>query len=207
MSRINFNREHPQYLLFDMSKSTDHEFLDRSEWRRWLQEHHSSEKEIWVLIHKKDSGKKGLKYEEAVEEAVCFGWIDGKMQSVDDFRFRQRFSPRKKNSPWSKSNKQRAEKMIQTGKMTPAGFETISEAKRNGKWDTAYSSSMVPSVPKDLEEALKKNGLSWMNFKSYSNSTKLQCIYWVNNAKKDETRRKRIANLVMKAGQLDIESR
>jgi len=207
MPRINFNREHLQYLLFDMSKLIDHEFLDRSEWRRWLQEHHSSEKEIWVLIHKRNSGKKGLKYEEAVEEAICFGWIDGKMQSVDDFRFRQRFSPRKKNSPWSRSNKRRAEKMIQTGKMTPSGFETISEAKRNGKWDTAYSSSMALSVPKDLEEALKKKELSWMNFKSYSNSTKLQFIYWVNNAKKDETRRKRITNVVMKAGQLNIESR
>ena len=87
----------------------DHQFLDRNKWRKWLEENHSSQKEIWVVIHKKVSGKKGLKYEEAVEEAICFGWIDGKMQSVDDIRFRQRFSPRKRNSLWSKNNKERAE--------------------------------------------------------------------------------------------------
>ena len=207
VSRINFNREHLQYPLFDMSKMTDRHFPDRNQWRRWLQEHHSTEKETWVFIYKKNSGEKGLKYEEAVEEAICFGWIDGKTQSVDSDRFRQRFTPRKKNSPWSKSNRERAEKMIQTGKMASAGFEKIREAKLNGKWNTAYSSSMVPSVPKDLEEALKKNELSWNNFKSYSNSTKFQYIYWVNNARKDETRRKRIAKIVMKAGQLNIESR
>jgi uncharacterized protein YdeI (YjbR/CyaY-like superfamily) len=189
-----------------MSKSMDHQFQDRNEWRRWLEEHHSGEKEIWVYIHKKNSGKKGLKYEEAVEEAICFGWIDGKIQSVDTTRFRQRFSPRKRNSIWSKSNKERAEKMIQLGKMAAPGFEAINEAKRNGKWDISYSSDMVSSVPEDLEEALKKNG-AWNTFKRYSNSTKLQYIYWVNSARKDETRRKRIASVVMKAGTFNIESR
>lgn len=116
-----------------MSKSIDQEFIDRGEWRRWLEENHSSEKEIWAIVQKKNSGKKGLRYEEAVEEAVCFGWIDGKMQSVDAVRFRQRFSPRKKNSIWSKSNRERAEKMIQEEKMASVGFEAASAAKRNGK--------------------------------------------------------------------------
>ena len=203
---ISLNRECLQHLLFDMSKSMDHQFLDRNEWRRWLEEHHSDEKEIWVYIHKKNSGKKGLKYEEAVEEAICFGWIDGKIQSVDTDRFRQRFSPRKRNSIWSKSNKERAEKMIRIGKMAEPGFEAMNEAKRNGKWDIAYSSDMASSVPEDLEEALKKNG-AWNSFKRYSNSTKFQYIYWVNSARKDETRRKRIASVVMKAGAFNFESR
>jgi len=96
--------------------------------------------------------------------------------------------------------------MIQLGKMAAPGFETINEAKRNGKWDIAYSSDMASSVPEDLEEALKKNG-AWNSFKRYSNSTKFQYIYWVNSARKDETRRKRIASVVMKADALNIESR
>ena len=114
-----------------MSESNDKEFTNRKEWRKWLEENHSFEKEAWVIIHKKESGKTGLKYQEAVEEALCFGWIDSKMQSLDASRFRQRFSPRKKNSIWSKSNKEKAEKMIQKGKMAQAGFETIKEAKSN----------------------------------------------------------------------------
>ena len=184
-----------------MFKSIDQEFLDREEWRKWLEENHSSKKEIWVVIHKKKSGKKGLKYHEAVEEAICFGWIDSKMQSIDTERFRQRFSPRRKSSIWSKSNKEKAEKMIQAEKMTQAGFETINEAERNGKWDIAYSSKMPLAVPKDLAKALKENELAWKNFEKFSNSTKLQYIYWVNSAKKDETRRKRIIVVVKKASQ------
>ena len=91
--------------------------------------------------------------------------------------------------------------MIQAGKMTQAGFETMDEAKRNGKWDTAYSSRMALPIPKDLAKALKKNKLAWKNFRKLSNSTKFQYIYWVKNAKKDETRQKRIINVVNKAAQ------
>jgi len=184
-----------------MSESPVKEFLDHEEWRKWLEENHSSKEEVWVIIHKKKSAKKGLTYEEAVEEAVCFGWIDSKMQSIDAVSFRQRFSPRKKTSIWSKSNRERAEKMIRKGRMTQAGFETINEAKSNGKWDTAYSSKIAPALPKDLEKALKENESAWKNFKEFSNSTKFQYIYWVENAKKDETRRKRIIDVVKKASQ------
>ncbi len=167
----------------------------------WLEDNHSSEKEIWAIIHKKKSGKKGLKYMEAVEEAICFGWIDSKMQSIDEFRFRLRFSPRKKNSIWSKKNKEIAETMIQLEKMKGAGFEIIAEAKRNGKWDSAYSSKAPLKIPKELLKALKENSIAWKNFDEFSNSTKLRYIYWVESAKKNETRRKRIINVVKKANQ------
>jgi uncharacterized protein YdeI (YjbR/CyaY-like superfamily) len=184
-----------------MSQLIDQEFLSRKEWRNWLEESSSSEKEVWVIIQKKKSRRKGLKYDEAVEESICFGWIDSKMQSIDAERFRLRFSPRKKNSIWSKNNKERAERMIQAGKMTQAGFETIDEAKRNGKWDTAYSSKTVSPIPKDLAKALKENKLAWKNFRKLSNSTKFRYIYWIKSAKKDETRRKRIIDVVKKATQ------
>lgn len=186
-------------LLFGMPQSVDQEFQDFKEWRMWLEENHSSEKEVWVIIRKKNSGRKGLKYEEAVEEAICFGWIDSKMQSVDAESFRQRFSPRRKNSIWSKKNKETAEKMIKAGKMTQTGFAAINMAKQNGKWDAAYSSKMTLAIPMDLAEALKENGLAWENFNKFSNSTRFQYIYWVNSAKKDETRRKRIVEVVKKA--------
>ena len=184
-----------------MSKSVDREFTGREEWRRWLAGNHSSEEEVWVIIQKKKSGNKGLRYLEAVEEAICFGWIDSKMQSIDAERFRQRFSRRKKSSIWSKNNKETAEKMIQAGKMTQAGFETVNEAKRNGKWDTAYSSKTALAVPDDLAKALKENELAWKNFEKFSTSTKFQYIYWVKSAKKDETRRKRVIDVVKKAAQ------
>jgi uncharacterized protein YdeI (YjbR/CyaY-like superfamily) len=184
-----------------MSDSISKEFLYREEWRKWLEENHSSQKEAWVVIYKKKTGRNGLKYPEAVEEAICFGWIDSKMQSIDTSRFRQRFSPRKKNSSWSKSNKETAEKMMQKGKMAPAGFEAITEAKSNGKWDAAYSSRTAPAIPKDLTKALKENECAWKNFKEFSNSAKLQYVYWVNSAKKDETRQKRISAVTKKASQ------
>ena len=187
-----------------MPETVNLEFVDRLEWRRWLEENYSSKKEIWVIIYKKNSGKRGLRYEEAVEEAICFGWIDGKMQSVDDTVFRQRFTPRKKGSIWSKSNRDRAEKMIREEKMVPAGFEAVCEAKVNGRWDAAYSSKTVPTIPEDLAEALMRSEVAWRNFNGFSNSTKLQYVYWVNNAKKDETRRKRIASVVLKAGSVEL---
>jgi len=184
-----------------MSQTIDQEFQDRKEWRRWLEENHSSEREVWVIIQKKKARSRGLKYQEAVEEAICYGWIDSKMQSIDGKSFRQRFSPRRKNSIWSKNNKDTAERMIQIGKMTQAGFEKIDEAKCSGKWDTAYSSNVVSTIPKDLEKALKENKLAWDNFNKFSNSTRFQYIYWVKSAKKDETRRKRVASVVKKAAQ------
>jgi len=155
--------------------------------------------EAWVVIQKKKHGTKGLKYEEAVEEAICFGWIDSKMQSIDAERFRQRFSPRRKTSIWSKNNKETANRMIRSGKMTEAGLESIQFAKENGKWDIAYSSKKAPTIPSDLTEALKKNEIAWRNFSKFSNSTKLQYVYWVTSAKKEDTRQKRIAKVVKKA--------
>ena len=183
-----------------MSKSFDREFRNRKEWRIWLERNYSSKKEVWVIIYKKKSEKEGIKYQEALEEAICFGWIDSKMQRVDEFRFRQRFSPRKKNSIWSKNNKELAKSMIRLGKMKRSGFEKIDEAKRNGKWDSAYSSKQL-KIPKDLLKALKKNKLAWKNFAEFSNSTKLRVVYWIESAKKNETRRKRIADVVKKSNE------
>lgn len=179
-----------------MAISVEFNFQNREEWRKWLENNYIKEREIWLIIQKKNSLKKGLKYQEAVEEAICFGWIDSKMQSIDSTTFRQRFSPRRKNSIWSKKNKERAEKMIIEKKMKDAGISTIKIAKENGQWNAAYSSNMVLTIPKDLQKALKQKKVTWVNFNKFSNSYKLQLIFWVNNAKKDITRRKRINEIV-----------
>jgi uncharacterized protein YdeI (YjbR/CyaY-like superfamily) len=184
-----------------MAEPLDLEVGDRRGWRRWLEDNHTYETEAWVVIQKKRSNKKGLKYDEAVDEAICFGWIDSKMQRIDDERFRQRFSPRKRNSLWSKINRERAEKMIELGLMIGAGFEAIEEAKRNGQWDSAYTSKVTPIIPENLVEALQENNVSRENFDRFSNSVKLQYVHWIESAKREETRARRIAEVVKRAEQ------
>ena len=184
-----------------MTFSSSLEFRGREEWRRWLEENHAREKEIWVIIQKKQSKQEGVRYEEAVDEAICFGWIDSKMQRVDANRFRQRFSPRKKNSIWSKINKGRAEKMILMGLMTKAGHEAIEEAKRNGMWDSAYTSKTEPVTPVDLIKALKEDNVAHGNWENFSNSVKLMYIHWIESAKREETRTTRIIEVVRRAAE------
>ena len=182
-----------------MPQSIDSEFQDSNQWRNWLEKNHSSQTELWVIIQKKKSQKKGIKYEQALEEAICFGWIDSKMQSIDSDSFRLRFSPRRKKSIWSKKNKITAQKMIQSGKMAKPGLQAIQIAKQNGKWDRAYSSKVAPQIPKDLADALKQNDLAWKNFGGFSNSVKFQYVHWVTSAKRDATRQKRISEVVKKS--------
>ena len=115
-------------------------FTSLSEWHEWLAENHKTASEVWVQINKARSSLPGIRLGEAVEEALCFGWIDSQMHSMDPNWFILRFSPRRKNSPWSLINKNRAEELILQGRMTEAGMKAIEEAKRNGWWDKAYSS-------------------------------------------------------------------
>jgi uncharacterized protein YdeI (YjbR/CyaY-like superfamily) len=164
-----------------------------------LEIHHASAKEAWLFIYKKHTGKKTLTYPEAVEEAICFGWIDSLMRFWDDEKFAQRFSPRKTGSLWSMANRKKAEAMIQAGKMTPAGMRAIEEAKKNGRWDSAYTSREKPVMSEDLKKALMKNKAAWENFNKFANSQQLMAIYWVNLAKRPETKDKRIRHIVQRA--------
>jgi len=109
----------------------------RSAWRAWLQKHHATADELWLILFKKHTGKAGLVYEDAVREALCFGWIDGILKRIDDEKHTIRFSPRRKNSVWSATNKKRVAKVIAEGRMTEAGLAKVKEAKRNGQWDNA----------------------------------------------------------------------
>src|SRR3972149_6842154 len=113
-------------------------FPNRPAWQKWLEKHHDKEKDVWLLRYKKDSGKPSVSYEDALEEALCFGWIDGKVKGIDNEKSGLRFSPRKAKSRWSKTNKDKAERLIREGRMTPAGLAKIEEAKKGGVWDSAY---------------------------------------------------------------------
>ena len=167
-------------------------FSARDEWRNWLVKNHTTTDDAWIYILKKTSKKQGLRYYEAVDEAICFGWIDSKMRSLDSESFILRFTKRKPNSVWSKINRDRVERMIKSDRMTAAGLASVEEAKRTGKWDKAYTSKTSPTIPKDLEDALKTHPDAMENFMRLSNSAKLQLTVWIDEAKRAGTRKKRI---------------
>jgi len=172
---------------------------NRIDWRDWLQSNHQLKKEIWLVYYKKHTGIERIPYDDAVEEALCFGWIDSIVKRVDDETYVQKFSPRKPRSIWSALNKERVGKMIKSGLMTKAGLEKIKDAKKSGKWDETYTSKKVVETPSDLTIALSKNKVASTNFLNFADSYKNMYINWVNSAKKEETRQRRIMEVVNRA--------
>jgi uncharacterized protein YdeI (YjbR/CyaY-like superfamily) len=171
-------------------------FAQRDEWRAWLEAHHATATEAWLILYKKHTGKPSLLLEEAVEEALCFGWIDGLLQRIDDEKYTLRFSPRKQNSVWSQVNKRRVAKLIKQGHMTEAGLAKIKEAKANGQWRAATLREDTTNIPDDLKQALKINSRAQRNFDRLAPSHKRQYIYWITSAKTDKTRQQRIQETV-----------
>jgi uncharacterized protein YdeI (YjbR/CyaY-like superfamily) len=171
-------------------------FVDRNEWRAWLSRNHASKKVVWLTYFKKHTGKPSIPYDDSVEEALCFGWIDGIIKRLDDERCARKFMPRKGRSKWSESNKGRAEKMIREGKMTEVGMAKIEEAKKNGEW---FKSQVRPKelvVPFFIEDALKKNRKAQENFNRLAASYRKLYVAWISSAKREETRKKRIAEAI-----------
>jgi len=173
--------------------------MDSQEWYRWLKENHDTTNEAWLLIYKKGSSRAGIRYDEALEEALCFGWIDGKMQSIDEDKFILRFSPRKARSIWSKLNKEKAELLIEQGRMAAAGFTKIEEAKKNGLWNEAYTNKKKEIIPADLETALSSDKTAWENFNGFANSYRNMYIAWVTGAKTEGTRKRRVEEVVKRS--------
>src|SRR5437016_2817966 len=171
---------------------------DRKAWRKWLEKNHATSDGVWLIYDKKASGKKRLEYSDAVEEALCFGWIDSTLRPLDDERYMQRFTPRKPNSGWSALNKQRIEKMIDQDLMAKAGLEKIEEAKRNGAWEKLDHIEAL-KLPEDFEKALSKNKKAKTNFENFPQFTKKQFLYRINSARRPETRKERIMLLVKMA--------
>lgn len=164
----------------------------RQQWREWLDENHANTSEVWLVFYKKHTGKKSLSYSDAVEEALCFGWIDGIKRFIDDERYMHRMSPRKADSNWSDSNKKRAQRMLKAGLMTAAGKRTVEQAKRNGKWAEPARQRIDFSLPPEFERRLKRNKRAAEFFASLAPSYQRQYIAWVATAKREDTKQRRL---------------
>ena len=173
---------------------------NKNEWRNWLQENHSLKQSIWLVYYKKATNKPSIAWSEAVDEALCFGWIDSIRKTIDEEKFIQFFSPRKSNGTWSKVNKQKIEHLIDNGLMSDAGYESIRRAKQNGSW-TILDEVEELTIPKDLKEEFIKNPNSNEYYLSLSKSVQKAILQWLVLAKRPETRQKRIAHIVERADQ------
>jgi uncharacterized protein YdeI (YjbR/CyaY-like superfamily) len=174
----------------------------REAWRDWLQKNHALSDGIWFVYYKKESGKPRVNYDEAVEEALCFGWIDSLPRKLDEQRSMLKFTPRKPKSVWSELNKTRIEKLIAEKRMMPPGLEKIEQAKKDGSWHTLSASdeqAKKNTLPADLEKALQKNKKALENFPAFSLSCRKQFLSWIDSAKKTETRNARIQQTVLMA--------
>ncbi len=171
----------------------------RKEWREWLEKNHQSEKSVWLIIYHKSSDTESVYYDEAVEEAICFGWIDSIAHKRDGESKYQFFAQRKPKSNWSKANRERVQKMIRLGLMTPSGQKLIDLAKETGTWE-ALVDVQNSVIPEDLQKQLNQNEAALKNFLAFPPSSKRIILEWILNARKDETRQKRIEETVRLAG-------
>jgi uncharacterized protein YdeI (YjbR/CyaY-like superfamily) len=163
----------------------------RAEWRAWLAAHHQRDGGVWMISYKKATGKPFVAYDDAVEEALCFGWVDSKPNKLDDARSMLWFAPRKGGSGWSKPNKERVERMIAAGLMTAVGLAKVEAAKKDGTW-TMLDSVESLEIPADLAKALKSFTAAAANFDAFPRSVKRGILEWILQAKKPETRAQRI---------------
>jgi uncharacterized protein YdeI (YjbR/CyaY-like superfamily) len=170
----------------------------RAEWRAWLEENSKIRKEVWLIYYRNCAKKPSIPYDDSVEEAVCFGWVDGVIKKLDGERYARKFMPRRPRSRWSESNKRRAMKMVEEGRMTEAGLATIREAKRTGEWfrTRTPSSRKEFEVPTFMQEALGQNERASVNFYRLADSYRRLYVLWVSSAKREETRKKRLTEAI-----------
>lgn len=168
---------------------------DRSSWRSWLEENHAGSPGVWLFFFKKGSGQPSVSYDEAVEEALCFGWIDSLMNPVDEQRYKQVFTPRKPGSRWSRLNKQRVEKLVAEGHMTPAGLEKITAAQQDGSWIILDAIEDLV-LPDDLAAALAANPAAEAGYQALTASQKKMILAWLHDTRNPEIRRQRIAQAI-----------
>jgi uncharacterized protein YdeI (YjbR/CyaY-like superfamily) len=168
---------------------------DREEWRAWLERHHATESCVWLVFAKRATGIACVGYDEAVEEALCFGWIDGLIRGVDGSSHMRRFTPRKPGSRWSETNKARVRRAVENGRMTEAGAVVVRAAQATGEWDRALERESDVAPP-DLAEALARNPKAEAGFLAFAPSHRKAYVRWVTDAKRSETRERRIREVV-----------
>ena len=178
---------------------TEHDpvaFPTAAAWRAWLTDHHASASGLWLKIAKKAAAEGTLSYAEALDEALCFGWIDAQTRGLDDDYWLKRFTPRKRGSRWSKINTQKADALIAAGRMQPAGLAEVESAKADGRWDAAYAGPRSITVPDDLAAALAANPVAAEFFSTLNSINRYAILYRISTVKRPETRARKIAQYV-----------
>lgn len=169
------------------------DITNREIWRAWLAENHQKENEIWLVFYKKESGHPSLAYESAVEESLCYGWIDSLIKKIDDQKYARKFTPRSAASLWSESNKKRIKKLIEQGRMTEHGLKLIQAAQKSGCWDQAANRPEIsPEIPAELLQALEQNAKAKVFFDQLAPTYQKQFSIWISLAKRPQTREKRL---------------
>lgn len=174
------------------------EVTSRVQWRRWLAANHEQTESIWLVVYKKHQPSLHLAYDDIVEEALCFGWIDGLTRKLDADRTMLLLSPRKPKSTWSRLNKERVRKLVKRRLMTDAGRAKVDRARRDGSWNILDDVEALV-IPDDLAQALRKNPRAKAHFDAFPPSSRKGILWWIKSAKRDATRRKRIAETVRRA--------
>jgi uncharacterized protein YdeI (YjbR/CyaY-like superfamily) len=165
-------------------------------WRTWLDENHATSRGVWLKIAKRGAPASTVSYAEALEEAICYGWIDGQKGRLDDDYWLQRFTPRKPGSKWSKINREKAERLIAEAKVMPAGLREVTAAQADGRWAAAYEGQATATVPPDLAEELDRNPVARAFFATLTGVNRYAILYRIQDAKKPETRARRIEKFV-----------
>ena len=171
-------------------------FKSPREFRAWLAKNHGQSSGVMLRIYKKGSGATSLTYAEALDQALCYGWIDGQKKPGDGGSWLQRFTPRRPNSGWSKNNTQRAQRLIESGEMTPAGLKEVKAAKGDGRWKAAYDSFSKATIPDDFVQALAKAKKAKAFFETLNRTNLYSIAYRLQTAKKRETRNRRIKTII-----------
>ena len=171
-------------------------FKTRAAWQKWLDAHHGDDAGVWMKFAKKGTGVTTVTYAEALEVALCFGWIDAQVKRLDETYYLQRFTPRRARSKWSMINRESATRLIESGLMRSSGLAEVERAKADGRWDAAYDSPATAAVPEDFERALARNKKARKFFATLSSANRYAILYRIQDAKRPETRARRITQLV-----------
>jgi len=183
-----------------LDKSERYYAKDRKTWRKWLEKNHTTAEGIWLVYYKQNSGKSRVPYADAVEEALCFGWIDTTSYPIDEDSYMQLFTPRKAKSGWSKLNKDRIERLVTEGQMTPAGMAKIEAAKKDGTWEKLDKVEAF-DIPPELKKAFAANRKARTFFEAQGKTNKKYILYHINNAKRAATRQARVDEIVAAANE------
>ena len=183
----------------DMNSPASRPFETCHQLKKWLQANHATESELWVKVFKKDSGTKTVTWNDCVDAAIVWGWIDGQRLAFDDVSYLQRLTPRRRNSSWSKRNTERAERLIAQGYMQPPGLTAIEAARQDGRWERAYSGSADMVIPADFLKEMRKNPAAKRSFKVLDRKNLYGIYHRVQTAKRLETRTKRIEDVLARS--------